>query len=387
LAIDGVHPIITVWLILIPVVIVTSARCWMRDYSGRNVWHAPDCWLVMAGVVFLLGQCLIQNPSLLIINIRDRMLLSTETGRAINDFYYKYTLYAAEAIKSPHQKQIKTCRIDTELHAPLQERLVTVLAANDYLTVPAGGPADLVIRSWEGGLTLSNGNRAGMEMSIDRFLSETVGVLNTYSNRNDRYRLLRKYTAAGLLVSLFTVSILLLHGGVMVLRAVSKRTALVSPPVAIVCMAIAIILPTLQGLHYAGDKLSESELSQLLESERRGKRISGLKALVRLEGDIIRYPKYRLPLLGHPAATAERYWALKALGKSKNEKAYQLVLNFKDDPHPNIQCIFLEALGRLGSKKDRGAILEKIKAAPNWYVQWYAYQALKALGWRQQKST
>ncbi|MFH0725721.1 MAG: HEAT repeat domain-containing protein [Pseudomonadota bacterium] len=385
LAFDGINPIITAWFLLVPVMITVGDRHGMMEYPGGKAWNTPDVWVVMAGAVFLFGQCLVQNPSSLLIDIRDKVLLSTETGRAINDFYYRYTLYAAEAIKSPHQKQIKTCRIDTELHAPLHDRLATVLAANDYLAVPVGVPTDLAVRPWEGGLTLSDGNRARMEISMDRLLSDTGGVLKAYSTRSDRNGLLRKYTAVGLLVSLLSVPVFLLYGAVLGLRAVFKRPSLASPLAAVVCMVCAVLFPVLQGLHYAGDKFSESELSQLLESERESERISGLKALVRQEGDITRYPKYRFP--ENPADMVERYWALKALGRCKNAEAYQVVLKFKDDPHPNIQCIFLEALGRLGSKKDRGAILEKIKAAPNWYVQWYAYQALKDLGWRQQKST
>jgi hypothetical protein len=44
------------------------------------------------------------------------------------------------------------------------------------------------------------------------------------------------------------------------------------------------------------------------------------------------------------------------------------------------------ALGYVGSVKDISLIMEKMNQSDNWYEQWYAYKALRRLGWKQRKS-
>lgn len=385
LAVNGVHPIITSWLIVIPVVITASSRNWRSQRHGQG-GSTPDIWLVTAGAVFLFGQCLIENPTTSIINIRDRLLLSTETGSVINDFYYRYTLYPAEAMKAQHQKQIKTCQIDAELTSPLRDRLLHALAKNDYLVVPKGIPSDLVLRSGDGGgLILFNATRAILVTSAERFFSDVGSVLREFSTRSDGYRLFRKYAAVGLMISHVSIPVFFLEGVLTILRTLLKRKPLVSFRVAMLCMACAVLFLILQGSYHAACHLPAEPITELLASERTNDHISGLKTLLQQGDEITCYSEYRLP--GNLSPVAERYWALKAFAKSKNATAYQAIFNFKDDPHPNVQCVFLEALGRLGSKKDTHLIIEKIETSTNWYVQWYAYRSLKDLGWQQERST
>ncbi|WP_139786605.1 hypothetical protein [Desulfamplus magnetovallimortis] len=49
------------------------------------------------------------------IRARDYILLDNKAGATLNEFYYKHTLYAAEAIKKPMHKQVKTCWIDPQI--------------------------------------------------------------------------------------------------------------------------------------------------------------------------------------------------------------------------------------------------------------------------------
>jgi HEAT repeat protein len=44
----------------------------------------------------------------------------------------------------------------------------------------------------------------------------------------------------------------------------------------------------------------------------------------------------------------------------------------------------LYSLGKLGKKEDIPIVLDIIKISRNWYVQWYAYKALRNLGWQQE---
>ncbi|MBF0120575.1 MAG: hypothetical protein HQK79_17235 [Desulfobacterales bacterium] len=54
--------------------------------------------------------------------------------------------------------------------------------------------------------------------------------------------------------------------------------------------------------------------------------------------------------------------------------------------HPNTICMALSNLGKIGDKKAIPIILDKINNSDHWYVQLYAYNALRTLGWKQTKS-
>jgi hypothetical protein len=43
-------------------------------------------------------------------------------------------------------------------------------------------------------------------------------------------------------------------------------------------------------------------------------------------------------------------------------------------------------LGRRGDSRGVSEILTRIKTSDHWYNQWYAYKALRGLGWKQRKS-
>jgi HEAT repeat protein len=82
---------------------------------------------------------------------------------------------------------------------------------------------------------------------------------------------------------------------------------------------------------------------------------------------------------------AERYWLAKVLGSSRSMKSYQLILRLLDDPQPNVVCMAMFSLGRQHQPNAEHEILRRIKTYDHWYVQWYAYKALKRLGWTQKK--
>jgi len=42
-----------------------------------------------------------------------------------------------------------------------------------------------------------------------------------------------------------------------------------------------------------------------------------------------------------------------------------------------------QALGQRGDSRAVKEILKRIESSDHWYTQWYAYKALKALGWKQ----
>ncbi len=57
----------------------------------------------------------IKADKTLFLRVRDYLLLDSTAGKTINNFYYKYTLFAAEAVKAPLQKQIKSCWLHPDI--------------------------------------------------------------------------------------------------------------------------------------------------------------------------------------------------------------------------------------------------------------------------------
>ena len=82
---------------------------------------------------------------------------------------------------------------------------------------------------------------------------------------------------------------------------------------------------------------------------------------------------------------AERYWLVRTLGNSKSPATYNDLLLFLNDPHPNVRTMAIYAMGKRGGQDEIDDIMQVITTSDNWYTQWYAYKALRSLGWRQVK--
>lgn len=86
-----------------------------------------------------------------------------------------------------------------------------------------------------------------------------------------------------------------------------------------------------------------------------------------------------------------RYWLARVLGASRQPDNYKDQLVFLDDPCPNVVCMAFHSLGQRG-KNQRGnkriirEIVKRIETSDHWYEQWYAYKALRNLGWNQARS-
>ncbi|HMA68005.1 MAG TPA: HEAT repeat domain-containing protein, partial [Desulfosalsimonadaceae bacterium] len=66
-----------------------------------------------------------------------------------------------------------------------------------------------------------------------------------------------------------------------------------------------------------------------------------------------------------------------------SRKSFQMLIQLLEDPHPNVVCAALHALGRQGRKAAVAPIRRLMLSSGNWYVQLYAYNALKEIGWTQ----
>jgi hypothetical protein len=124
--------------------------------------------------------------------------------------------------------------------------------------------------------------------------------------------------------------------------------------------------------------------AQALGSDRWQTRVAALKIIERnkLEvGDFEAYPK-----LMRSSHVAERYWFVRALGSSRRTGTYRDLLGFLDDPNAGVVSMAFYSLGQRKDSRTVPEILKRIETSDDWYNQWYAYRALRNLGWKQSKS-
>ena len=81
-----------------------------------------------------------------------------------------------------------------------------------------------------------------------------------------------------------------------------------------------------------------------------------------------------------------RYWLARSLAGAGGPLAGPTLLDLMEDPQPIVVCQAIYSLGRRRDARAVPAILDKINRSDHWYVQWYGYNALKGLGWRQKPS-
>lgn len=316
------------------------------------------------------------------IRFRDRLLLSHPAGQAVNDFYYRYTLFAAEAIKANTQKQLLSYRIekpeDSELdYWELQGKLVRL----DYLHLDKkndGKSVDLTLKEFPGNeLVLEDRHGTIYKTTMAEISSAPKIVLAQFSKISDYNQGLRKLILIGLLVGLplFLYGILFGAGFLCFKRWLQTGLAATA-----ICLIAGVTL--WWWLWMPGPMPDQAdELVDVLENGRRNEQLAALEALARQRVDLTTVPIY-MNLLKSPDM-AIRSKIAQALGYHRHDQSREGVGHLLKDPNLNVRCMALQSLGRLGDPGDIQLLLETIRESGHWYVQYYAYKALRRLGWVQ----
>jgi hypothetical protein len=134
----------------------------------------------------------------------------------------------------------------------------------------------------------------------------------------------------------------------------------------------------------AGAKAAEKNLQDAMGSTYWQDRVAALKLIQQNRLEIGDYHSYK-DMLNSPNIP-ERYWLARVLGTSRRPETYKDLLVFLDDPYPNVVCMALYSLGQRGRKRIVREIVKRIEISDHWYEQWYAYRALRTLGWTQTRS-
>jgi len=399
--------------LLILLLIIWAAGLLMVNANGFNLFGSLYFVLVPASVALIYLRCLPQRPdsrgilnqlvplfplvflaviwgtqadNRLFVNIRDFLLLSNPVGKSINDFYYRYTLYPAEAFKSLDQKLQRPIRMGEIQPSALSRKVEPQLRHRDYLVVKNDETVDLQIKQAGDQLDWLYNDTRILSVTPQSFFSNPNEVIAQYNRQTDRSAFLRTFTFFGILLAF---PILLYCGLYGLLRLMTGlfllpyRANLLS---SVLCFLIGIVLlvPVYQG---SRRPVSAENLDMALAAVDWRDRVAALKLIEQLQLEIADFPSYEKSM--NSRHLPERYWLTHALGLSKGNRSVDDLIALLGDPQPNVVCQALYALGRRGDPNKFEIIetvLEKIRSTNNWYIQRYAYLALRSLGWRQPAS-
>lgn len=314
--------------------------------------------------------------------IRDHLLLTNSIGQKINDFYYRYTLYPAESFKTLDQKMLKTVNIAVQ-ESDLEQRLENRLRAADYLPVDSN-PTDLMVTQEDNRLIFETGSRIVHKAAISDFLKAPSSHLDTVSKNSDRQHFFRKMTFISLIIISPLLCYILLHAVFTLFLFFIPSASVRSACAALVCLMVGGMSAQLVYQDMADD-ITPFGIKRYLNSDRWQDRVSALKYMSDEDNskEIANIDLDNLFHLTTSSWIAERYWLAKAAGNSPLLRAKHIALRLLEDDQPNVACMALYSLGKQGDTSVIPLIIDHIGTSTHWYVQWYAYKALKRLGWKQ----
>ncbi len=340
--------------------------------------------LQIAAILLIVLAWLPKTDGDVFMEIRDNLLLTTAAGSAVNDFYYKYTLYPATLFKSPGERlMVPACTGDIE-NSDLQNQIETELATLDYLPVDREQACDLFAATESGQLILSGRSRVVLKTTLSDFFKSPRSVLENFSQKAEVHGGLRMITFFSLFAAFPLTMMILVHGFFSFVLFMIPPIYLRHAAASALCLFIGIgaAVP----LYFSPDPavMPPAEIQERLSSDDWRDQRSALKAIANDSMDPLDFDiSERISLSPHVPV---RYWYASALGNSRNKAAAETLRRMIDDPHPNVACAAYSGLGRSGRRQYVGDIQTRIILSDHWYVQWYAYRALRQLGWTQKPS-
>jgi len=362
----------------VPLAVFLGTLKWMPQQSGKRVWLKESVHLLP--ILILATIWTTQLDRLMFSDIRDYLLLSNPIGQKINDFYYRYTLYPAEAFKPLEQRLVKTCSLAEIQDRGVAQHVESQLLRYDYVPIDEDVPVDLEIVQADSMLSFKHKGNEVFQATSKEFLAMPGKVLWDFSEKVDKYPIFRQVTIFSITIGFPLTLYVILFAILRLALQFFVRPTAASVIASTICLLIG--LASFAPFRFGRVPIDDAmDLSEALESESWQQRVAALRKVQNKGEEIGDFQAYRRLLVG--PYTPERYWLAKALGASRDPKTHQDLLFLLDDPHPNVVTMAFLALGRRGSIRDVEEILKRIKTSGHWYKQWYAYRALKRLGWKQ----
>ncbi|MEW5725699.1 MAG: hypothetical protein AB1896_21495, partial [Thermodesulfobacteriota bacterium] len=174
----GFDWMLTLTLLTVPPAVFGLALWWMPLKEKSRSWPARAAFLLPVAIIVAVWGSLWSDT--LFLDVRDYLLWSNPAGKSLVDFYYRYTMYPAEAFKSLGQKTMRTGRVVAD-DPGRRAALSGALARYDYLLVGREGPVDLEAVVQDDGLTLFHRDRPVLELETGRFLADPGPDLDLFS--------------------------------------------------------------------------------------------------------------------------------------------------------------------------------------------------------------
>jgi hypothetical protein len=314
-------------------------------------------------------------------NVRDYLLLSNPVGLAVNDFYYKYTMYPAQSFKSLEKKNLKPCHIEGVNNSSELKRLKARLFEYDYIEVDPANVSVLNIVKDKNKLIFINSDRALVSTTYKNFISDPEPVLQKFSSGSDRIELLRAFTGISLILGFPFTLYIIVHSLIRFLSGYffNPGPELIFTGAACFLIGLFLFFPVWQG---AFVNIDLANMDDVLTIDNWKKRVTGMRIIEEKRMDPEKFHGHKR-MINSPYVP-ERYWLARALANSKSKESFDLLLAFLDDPHPNVVCQAFNSMGQRGNKDSIKMIQDRIASSDHWYIQWYAYKALRQLGWTQE---
>ncbi|HIJ36101.1 MAG TPA: hypothetical protein HPP59_02340 [Deltaproteobacteria bacterium] len=376
----GFSPFSSAYILLVPIIVFRTAWKLMPGAPPRRRWAFKVIHPLLIILLTLLWA--LQTEGNLFMSLRDNLLLTSTPGEKLNDFYYRYTFYPAEVFKTLNQKTLKTCRITVSENADMKEALEKKLLENDYLPVENTAQVDLTLLKEGDEILLQQHGKTVVKTTIPDFPAMGAIRLKEFSRKTDRYGSFRKCVFFSLFTGLPAMGYLFLYLLIRTFSGTFLKPEASSVMAPILCFCVGVILlitvtpPNLKGM-------PDKTLNEMLESRNGRERITALKRVLGKRVEISDYRAYE-GILKSPHI-ADRYWLTKTLAYSHNPETLTDLLSLLDDPSPNVVSMAYWALGLRGDRSATGEILKRLPNSKDWYNQWYAYNALRNLGWTQTK--
>ncbi len=374
----------TTSLIIIPPVVFGVYVFQRSPETGLKNRSAPA--LKILAIIIVAVVWLPKTDADIFIDIRDHLLLSNSAGRAINDFYYAYTLYPAALLKGPGQKLMAAACTGGIADPNLRRRVDNTLAAHDYLPVVDNRRCDLYMTQDGERLFLfaSRGKNYGLETTPPAFFEAPGKTLARFSEKTDSLEYFRWITFISLFTALPLTLFFLVHGVFTGLLVVVPWHFLRHATASLLCLVIGVGLAA--PLYLAPDEVlsSSSDIRSGLNADDWRLQRKALLVMHDSGMDPLRFTAS--DPLSASSHIPIRYWYASALKHSGQPGASEILLQMTRDPHPNVVCAAYSSLGQIGSTQMVDTIKNRIAMSDHWYIQWYAYKALRRIGWTQDAS-
>lgn len=349
----------------------------------------PLIILILLTVIWATQLMTSKSRQNLFISIRDNLILSNPVGEGVNNFYYRYTLYAAEAFKAFDQKTIRSCVLEGFPEDNSRTRLESLLSRWDILVVADAQMPDLRLLQSSDDLILASPRGEKTVVGKTDFFNNPKPSFAAFSSASDRYGGFRRkfgfrfLILVGLLIGfpclLYAMVYTLAH--TLLGLFLNDRRAMQLSSILCLLIGVGLFLPILRG-HLPS--IEQGRLAQSLANSAWPERVAALRFIETQKLEIADYPSYRNLL--HSPMVVERYWLARAFAVSRDPETYSDLLAMMEDPHPNVICQAYYALGQRHHPAAVKTILNNMRTSSHWYTQWYGYRAIRRLGWQQTTS-